>query len=149
MIFILTFMLIMVVILIAEFIKKRISFDEFSFGFFILLLCVSIFLIFPIVGGEVYPQLKAKNQEIRTLEKNIGLIKNSYYKNSLHSLNSLLMNHKQSSNLSSFLQKIAEKKAKYNLLLVETQEKKESILYNLVSYYFFVDGRVSKMEILE
>ena len=98
---------------------------------------IIMFIITGSFGVTTYPYLNRELAEIRVLEERVKDIRNSFYQ---YKKNGTLIagsieNSNQSTNLTQYMGKLAEKEAKYNGYLQRAKDYKEIFILRL-----FVDG---------
>jgi hypothetical protein len=109
--------------------------------------------IFLLNGITDYASLEKDKIEVQTLVEGIKDIKNSYYKLTYNSKNSIINgsieNIKQSTNLSKYISKTIRKKSKYNAYLKKCQIYESTLIYNIFADGFFIDRRIQDIKLIK
>jgi len=119
-------------------------------GLFFSLIFGSINLVILIAGIRVYPDLKGRLMEIKTLQSKVNDIRSAYYKEAEISKNAIISgdiaNFRQSTNLSEFLKTLAEKEARYNETLTRVKIEKEFFIYRFLGRGLFISKKIYELK---
>jgi len=122
--------------------------------FMLCLFCFVLYLISIVAinhGIRIYPYLIKLKTQAESIKSEISNIRNAYYltKNCGKLMAGSIENFKQSTNLSQYIQKYAELKAKYNSDLKYYQTIKKMWVHKLFTYGFFISNKIYELEELK